>query len=607
MGFLSGVLGAVKNENEVTTYDQYISGMKLQTVLDTLTKNIGTGREGLAASVGAVKGWLGKYNSQVETLTNNVTTKLGELSTKLSSPAGEYYSRVSSEECFSLGKLLKEWKSTVKMIETNVNNIHNNASKLDTALRSSVLHEVKAISLTVKMLTVSATDEVFKSQVRIADQTLVDQRESIKNKIREESDVLHSWLETEFKNIRAKVTALHDTKKGYTEDIKQKLHDAKNMLDNDFDGTYRNIIEHHFNKITDAMEYIKNGSTSTKGKLREEFEKVKQTVAVIGQEFTNANDNLDQWKKYATKVVCDAMRDAGTVYTELNHKKHGDGPRNTDIGKAIDTIEAANTQIEKMNTNLVEIHKNLEIWKKEAGKAVTDAKTKVKEIVNKLDGKNDEGKYGERKKITEAVSELQERADKLLGFAKKAKTEVSSLIRTLPATMTEEVRNIIKQDLTKLKGDCQTWVKDYFKGLEGVKWEDAYGKDGVIQGLQANSSRMQAWIKEFSDHSTYNNEFKETIRSLKNLKYTYKSPSTQITAFSAMGEDAGTKIHDMYRKVESVNGNIMPKFEESKSTAIDTNIKKFNGEGIQELDGLIVDTEGGGDDKIGTNTFKKLG
>ncbi|CDR71654.1 hypothetical protein, conserved [Babesia bigemina] len=74
MGFLSGVLGAVKNENEVTTYDNYITGedKKLNKVIEKLNKNIGSGRAGLVESVAAVKGWLEGYGKSVKEKTENI-------------------------------------------------------------------------------------------------------------------------------------------------------------------------------------------------------------------------------------------------------------------------------------------------------------------------------------------------------------------------------------------------------------------------------------------------------------------------------------------------------------------------------------------------------
>ncbi|CDR71481.1 hypothetical protein, conserved [Babesia bigemina] len=56
MGFLSGVLGAVKDDEAVKTYDNYMD-KKLSEVLKEVNKNIGTGRTGLVDAVAAVKEW----------------------------------------------------------------------------------------------------------------------------------------------------------------------------------------------------------------------------------------------------------------------------------------------------------------------------------------------------------------------------------------------------------------------------------------------------------------------------------------------------------------------------------------------------------------------
>ncbi|CDR71560.1 hypothetical protein, conserved [Babesia bigemina] len=82
MGFLSGVLEAVKDENEVTTYDTDPT-KNINTVITTLNNNIGSGRAGLAASVDAVKGWLEGYEIEHNGKLASITGPIYGLKTNL--------------------------------------------------------------------------------------------------------------------------------------------------------------------------------------------------------------------------------------------------------------------------------------------------------------------------------------------------------------------------------------------------------------------------------------------------------------------------------------------------------------------------------------------
>ncbi|CDR71826.1 hypothetical protein, conserved [Babesia bigemina] len=74
MGFLSGVLGAVKDDEAVKTYDK--SDENIEKVINKLNNNIGSGRAGLVESVAAVKGWLEGYGREVKEKIKHVTAPL---------------------------------------------------------------------------------------------------------------------------------------------------------------------------------------------------------------------------------------------------------------------------------------------------------------------------------------------------------------------------------------------------------------------------------------------------------------------------------------------------------------------------------------------------
>ncbi|CDR71890.1 hypothetical protein, conserved [Babesia bigemina] len=167
MGFLSGVLGAVKNENEVITYDKYISegNKRLKSVLDTLNKKIGTGREGLAESVGAVKGWLEGYDAILTEKTKNVTKHLETLSRNIETNINDVNSFISynvfqqHDACRLMATKMtanvNESKEALKQLDKNAQNILTPAinsihQAVDAFTKSAENNDVQKLSTTAR-------------------------------------------------------------------------------------------------------------------------------------------------------------------------------------------------------------------------------------------------------------------------------------------------------------------------------------------------------------------------------------------------------------------------------------------------------------------------
>ncbi|CDR71592.1 hypothetical protein, conserved [Babesia bigemina] len=148
MGFLSGVLGAVKNENEVTTYDTDKS-KDINTVINTLNTNIGSGREGLVESVGAVKAWLEGYDTTLTQKTNNVTKHLDTLSKNIDNNINEFNS-ISSYNVFQQHDAcrLMATKMTANVNESKeaLKQLDKNAQKMLTPPLNSIHQAVDAFT-----------------------------------------------------------------------------------------------------------------------------------------------------------------------------------------------------------------------------------------------------------------------------------------------------------------------------------------------------------------------------------------------------------------------------------------------------------------------------
>ncbi|CDR71781.1 hypothetical protein, conserved [Babesia bigemina] len=146
MGFLSGVLGAVKNENEVTTYDKYIENneKRLNKVIEKLNNKIGSGRTGLAESVGAVRGWLEGYGKKLDEKTKNVITHLKTLSENIDSNI------ISVTALRDFHSAASGWKSTViGDLQGTLKDAVDAFGELDKDLQGTLQTDIKHIEVRI--------------------------------------------------------------------------------------------------------------------------------------------------------------------------------------------------------------------------------------------------------------------------------------------------------------------------------------------------------------------------------------------------------------------------------------------------------------------------
>ncbi|GBE63389.1 hypothetical protein, conserved [Babesia ovata] len=158
MSFLHGVLETVKDDESVTTYDNY-DALKIDKVINGLHDSVGQGRQAFQAAV-----------SQVDTLSKKVT---GGLSALIGD--GKYYKEVAGRSGKELQEQLREWKETLHDIFNDLNNTETNVDLLDSALKHKLASEVRPIKEAVKVLHDSAENDLFVEQVKLVDEELVKQ------------------------------------------------------------------------------------------------------------------------------------------------------------------------------------------------------------------------------------------------------------------------------------------------------------------------------------------------------------------------------------------------------------------------------------------------
>ncbi|CDR71879.1 hypothetical protein, conserved [Babesia bigemina] len=287
MGFLSGVLGAVKGDEAVKTY---INADETNIIIRNLKNSIGKGSAALSAQIGEVSKWLQRYELAVGSKTGAVITKLGELIDKFKSGAGEYYKEVASRSGDDLKKQLAEWTRVVGHVTEELKQIEtNHVNELDNTLKRDIMHELTVAKASVHMLGESAANSFLKGQAKQVDETLETEKNKLDNQITKESKRVQETLMDEFRKIRDVVTSLNEKKREHFERAHRHLLEVSKFMDEQFDSEYMTKI---LGKFTDIKWEVGNIYDTLKKKKGELEHMVKY-----------ARTKFEELRKHSVKVV----------------------------------------------------------------------------------------------------------------------------------------------------------------------------------------------------------------------------------------------------------------------------------------------------------------
>ncbi|CDR71398.1 hypothetical protein, conserved [Babesia bigemina] len=275
MGFLSGVLGAVKDENEVTTYDNYITpdDNKLQKVLEEVNNNIGSGRTGLAASVGAVKGWLEGYGDKV----NEQITKFNEPLEIIKFDINKLEKNFENQKTKSLQDQQKDWTNCVRLYHEQTKLADKARKTLDKELSKKLETPVKVVEEETKMLYGSAKNNDVMKQAMAVDwellnqkekldeaigreaekikETLRKQKESIENEIVMQSQKLKNAFHMQFRKIFHAVSEMKREKSKQFRNIDERVKNAQKLVE-EFQMKYKEHITFYFDNIKSKLNEV---------------------------------------------------------------------------------------------------------------------------------------------------------------------------------------------------------------------------------------------------------------------------------------------------------------------------------------------------------------
>ncbi|CDR71515.1 hypothetical protein, conserved, partial [Babesia bigemina] len=298
MGFLSGVLEGVKNENEVTTYDNYIesSDNKLNKVIEKLNKQIGSGRTGLVESVDAVKGWLEGYDKKLNEKTNNVIKALNEIKENISETTmpkliGNFYTVDKAVSTF------------LKHADEKVNCLHGNGEiikEIDPVLQSKLY---PVIDLVAQALNNFKKSFEFKDLQRL-NELAQSKMSAIVVRVEKIVAAKCTWLQEYLKNrigsLHGKLELLKLVKfKDLETSVYKNLADAyfkvSHWID-EFDAKYNSDIIGQVTSILESTRLLKEN-------VRQEKEKLKAQVKAFGTQITTLKGLENEIKGKVPKTL----------------------------------------------------------------------------------------------------------------------------------------------------------------------------------------------------------------------------------------------------------------------------------------------------------------
>ncbi|GBE63453.1 hypothetical protein, conserved [Babesia ovata] len=475
MSFLHGVLQTVKDDENVTKYNEYIKlngDNDLHTVLQHLQSSIGQGRSVFGAQV-----------EKVNSLSTGVTHELGQLNDMY---IHNEINSVSGTASKDLTTQLEEWKKTLGKISTELTNIETyNINILDRSLKSRLMHEIKPVQKSVEVLADAANDATFGEQVNMVDETLKIQLANVEQDIRDKSVDCQRMLKNAFWMVLGRIDILSEQQRKEFKDIlnlfsrKVQLVDLVQKAQAEF-GTLKEKVDGsdkssppsagviaNWDGLKVHINQIVGGLTATNdiraGTLKDIVNGVIEYATGFEKDaFTE--DVLKQWigemVKESDTVVSNKIKAVQAIEAVL---KSGDQATRTDT-YLTETIKAilksfANrfkqyaAELKRFVT-VSKLHPNLE-----------EAIKKVNEIGQEFE--NNKGKYGQY--ITAALTIVKQKINALDEIVKESDGTLTNAVNELD-TVIGEIKKLIKESESKTDdGEINKRKKDVEKKMEDLK------------------------------------------------------------------------------------------------------------------------------------------
>ncbi|CDR71775.1 hypothetical protein, conserved, partial [Babesia bigemina] len=601
MGFLSGVLDAVKDDDAVKTYDKDDDN-NINTVIKKLQSQIGSGRDGLVASVDAVKGWLEGYDNFYKASTALITSHIDKLKTNIDD---KYMKTVNSNRARPLAEQHESWKTSVTEMEQHIKSTDTAYIKaVDTCLQNKIKTDLKPILGAVVMLKKSSEHPDLRKQVKHLDEEFLKQQKILQ----ESMFVKFSKIYKELGNLRDKKTL----EIGCILDVVQASKQCAKQYYDKFDGTYtyeiRNTfyeIEGKLREINPTDEYIIGGDGSNSLFKRVVMD-LRSGVEKIGKQLSVRSQELGNWKVVADSAVraakakCEQIlqivyNEQGVTYTETG--KHAEELKK----KAKSLLRAYQSVQEKVEPLEGNIKRVLGVLEDKIREDLHTLKEAIKDDLNKVIQKLKQGIDAATRKEARAITAVQEFyeglggrdgvAPKLNAWAEQAMSS-GSLKNAIQALEQHDKLFEKFQDILKQLDVNQNSIGKFYEVLT----QDLDAKvDGQLPKESASKVRLdvlKAYAKEKNQKSIPKSQYQELLENVSHALDKYKDMPefgdnrAQLTSGTILGAENAVNAHVevITTQLNNVAGLVEQAKKKQLQRAGETDgVKEY----LQDLEGML--------------------
>ncbi|CDR97506.1 hypothetical protein BBBOND_0400020 [Babesia bigemina] len=296
MAFLSGVLEAVKNENEVTTYYSKMD-KTLEKIKDSMHK---TG--GLSAAVEAVSEALGEWDGELDKKTSALKKSLEYLKTEKFNNMHDSLNKLNAVYGDSLSKvpvLLDACIADAGWISGAYDAAENEYENLDPTLRDKLKDALYKIKLQVKSFEAAAANTELKDVVDLAGSELLNLKQKVDERIDERMNDVKIRLGHEFKvQIHDPLNAVKKTLTSVDTDLKKWIDRATEIAKYGIEQS-KAILK----------EVTEQSGTKKAGADAEKWRNVEKAALQLKQKAQKLYDAASTAKKSVERLVPEALSD----------------------------------------------------------------------------------------------------------------------------------------------------------------------------------------------------------------------------------------------------------------------------------------------------------
>ncbi|CDR71737.1 hypothetical protein, conserved [Babesia bigemina] len=549
MGFLSGVLGAVKDDPSVTTYYT-----KMDETLQTIKSSMHT-PGGLSAAVTAVSDALGEWDREV-------TERTSALRNRLNTIQNEYFDNFNSSLNYlkyckpeQVTAMLHRCIRNAEKLPDAVKNAEAAYFVLDPELQKKLRDNVQRVELEVEKFAAAAKNNELKAVVNTAKDELNNMQTAVNNRAEELVRVMQNKISSDFdvqiripiENVNEKLTETKKQLSAWIGTATEVMNKAINKCDEILKGVNKDhkdnkkgqsgpLILQRAETLKEKAHKLRKAAIAARNTVQKKVEKALADVLMLDR---TVKDGLEQVKVQLLSGIDKYVRGYVDEVQKLIKKiKGGDTDNNEGLKDVVNAVKEWATEFTKDDGG-------------DGGKTFGD---KVADWLTEI-LKHDEFVRG---LLLKYVTSLRGDKDKLLGKWDDEKTEfnedgILQIVQTIKKQLTDEFIDIsatmVQQQIQQEDDALTKTIDDYVSAVQ-VGCGNFSTKLGQKLKNDSNDSFVKAIANEVevalrSDlRSTDNLQLKYAIKYiLIELVVAAKQIGAELYSFATNDSMMSTNIH----------------------------------------------------------------